>query len=251
LKSILIVLGKKIIPYLLILLVTVVAYWQVALMQHSLIWDARDIFLPWRFFISDCLRNGVMPVWNPYQQSGYPFFADPQSGMWYPVAQLMALFGRYSVYLFNAEFVLTVAAGGWGMYRLTSSFSLSRHAALFGGITFVASGFYVSNAEHLSWAISASCMVWLFWAYRMLLITGRLGYALLGALFLFLVLTGGYPAFLIVSGYLLAGFFIGSLIANRTRRSAVVRGNILFTVVFAVLAVPVIYAFAASIPRYI
>ncbi|MBE2288774.1 MAG: hypothetical protein IAE95_04415 [Chitinophagaceae bacterium] len=241
-------LKRSIVPYFLILLVTVVAYWQVALMQHSLIWDARDIFLPWRFFISDCLRNGVLPVWNPYQQSGYPFFADPQSGMWYPVAQLMALFGRYSVYLFNAEFILTVAAGGWGLYRLAGSFGLSRHAALFGGITFVACGFYVSNAEHLSWAISASCVVWLFWAYRMLLTTGRLGYALLGALFQFLVLSGGYPAFIIVSSYLLAAFFVSSLLAGNTQRAAVLRGNILFAVAFLVLAVPVIYAFSASMP---
>ncbi|MBL7692078.1 MAG: hypothetical protein JNM41_10825 [Flavipsychrobacter sp.] len=240
--------AKKIIPYLLILLVTVVAYWQVALMQHSLIWDARDIFLPWRFFVSDCLRNGVLPVWNPYQQSGYPFFADPQSGMWYPVAQLMALFGRYSVFLFNAEFILTVAAGGWGMYRLAGSFSLPRHAALFAGITFVACGFYVSNAEHLSWAISASCIVWLFWAYRMLLTTGRAGYALLGALFQFLVLSGGYPAFLIVSSYLLAAFFIAALVAGRGSRTTLLRGNILFAAAFMVLAVPVIYAFAASMP---
>lgn len=241
-------LKRSIVPYLLILLVTVVAYWQVALMQQSLIWDARDIFLPWRFFISDCLRNWVLPVWNPYQQSGYPFFADPQSGMWYPVAQLMALFGRYSVHLLNAEFIFTVAAGGWGMYRLAGSFSLSRHAAVFGGITFVACGFYISNAEHLSWAISASCIVWLFWAYRMLLTTGRAGYALLGALFQFLVLSGGYPAFLIVSSYLLAAFFIAALVAGRGARATLLRGNILFAAAFVVLAVPVVYAFAASMP---
>ncbi len=224
----------------------VIAFRQVAFMQHTLIWDARDIFLPWRYFVSECLRNGVFPAWDPYQQCGYPFFADPQSGVWYPVALLVALPARYSVYLFNAEFIFTIAAGGMGMFRLIKTFDLSEEAALLGAFCFSACGFYISNAEHLSWAISATWIVWLFWAYRKLLQSGRIGYAMLGALFQFLLLSGGYPAFLIVSSYILLVLFAGAAIANRGRFITLVKGNVIFAVAFVLLAWPCLYSLSGS-----
>jgi hypothetical protein len=223
--------------YIVILLFVVAAYWQVALLRQPLMWDSRDAFFPWRYFMSECLRNGQFPVWDPYQRCGYPFLADPSSGAWYPIALLLGMLGRYSVSVFGIEFVLTLFVGGAGMFRLVSSLGKSPEAGLFAAFCFSASGFFVGHGEHFSWLVSAAWLPWLFWAYGRFLDTPRHGYMLLSAVFLLLMFTGGYPAFLFVSAYILLGLFVFSLLRaeSKERRWLLLKGNLLFAGVSLVL----------------
>ena len=69
--------------YLLFLVVSIAAYWQIAFLQYSVQWDMLDCFLPWRYFVGESLQNGNLPFWNPYQHLGYPIHADLRS-VWYP-----------------------------------------------------------------------------------------------------------------------------------------------------------------------
>ena len=38
---------------------------------------------PSALFILDALRMGQLPLWSPLLFAGYPFAADPLSGLWY------------------------------------------------------------------------------------------------------------------------------------------------------------------------
>ncbi|MFN5911107.1 MAG: hypothetical protein ACK45H_07225, partial [Bacteroidota bacterium] len=76
---------NRYVPYLLFLLIAVMAFWQLVFFQHPPAYDMVDCFYPWRFHAGECLRNGYFPFWNPYQDLGYPHFADPSSGVWYPM----------------------------------------------------------------------------------------------------------------------------------------------------------------------
>ena len=42
----------------------------VILLQHPLKYDMIDQAYPWRYFIGECLQNGNLPLWNPYQLLG-------------------------------------------------------------------------------------------------------------------------------------------------------------------------------------
>src|SRR5512146_1883271 len=58
----------------------------------------------------------TVPLWSPAILSGYPFGADPLSGLYYPPGWLALLFPLPLG--FNLVVVLHLIWGGMGMYRL-------------------------------------------------------------------------------------------------------------------------------------
>ena len=79
-------------------------------------------------------RWGEIPLWSPTILSGYPFFADPLAGLWYPpgwLAWLLPLpFG------FNLLVALHLVWGGLGMAWLLRGEGLGEAPALLGGVAF-------------------------------------------------------------------------------------------------------------------
>lgn len=230
-----------------IVLFVMLAYRPVSFMQHTLIWDTRDAFFPWRYFIGSCVNEGLFPLWNPYLFCGYPFFADPLSGAFYPIALLLGAVTGYSIQMLNVEFLLTVIAGSAGMYKLLRSFFCDAGASSFGAVCFATCGLFVGNAEHLPWVVSVAWLTWFAWSYRMMVTQLKYGYGILCAIFLYLVLTGGYPAFLFISGYIVAVAFV-ALLAKRDRQTIVrlVALHLMIVAVFAVLSGVVVISFAEA-----
>lgn len=236
--------------YGLLMLFVAVAYWPLSTMHHMTRWDSVETYFPFRFFLSDCLRNGILPLWNPYQMGGYPFYGDPQSGAWYPVAWLFCSVSAYNFTLFRLEFLFTVSVAAFGMYELIRSFELGRAVALIAAISYCTCGFFVSNAEHFTWVISAGWLPWVFWSYHQLIKTAHFGYALLLGLFLFLLLSGGYPAFFIIACYLLLVFFVCFLFRRHTRE-AILKSltlHFLSAFVFLILSAGILLSWIQAIP---
>ena len=73
--------------------------------------------------------------------------------------------------------------------------------------------------------VSAAWLPWIFWSYHRLITSGKYGYALLAGLGLYLLLSGGYPAFITVALYLLILFF---LILFFRKQSAAARWKLLW-----------------------
>ncbi|MEW6375392.1 MAG: YfhO family protein [Thermodesulfobacteriota bacterium] len=53
--------------------------------------DLGPYFIPPRFFWVESIKHGNFPLWNPYQFSGHPFFANPQYAILYPLNGLFFL----------------------------------------------------------------------------------------------------------------------------------------------------------------
>ena len=92
-------------------------------------WDAMDQFFQHHFFICECISQGQMPLWNPYQHLGAPFYADPQGGFWYPITWLLGAILPCDARLINAAFIVHVIIGGLGMYRLLRGLGIGPVAA--------------------------------------------------------------------------------------------------------------------------
>lgn len=77
--------------------------------------DSFTFFWPMYEFLGEQLRSGNVPGWNPYQFSGVPFAADPESGWMYLPAMLiftlMPLAAAIKVYA-----VAHILIAGWGTY---------------------------------------------------------------------------------------------------------------------------------------
>lgn len=57
-------------------------------------WDVGEQYWPDLVYLCDALHDGELPLWNPYDRAGYPYYADPQAGAYHPVNWAICAFGR-------------------------------------------------------------------------------------------------------------------------------------------------------------
>ena len=99
--------------------------------------DHADYFQPLRFFTADELRHFRLPLWNPYNASGEPWLANPQTGVFYPPAWIFLLLPFATAYVLYLVF--HVALLGCGAFLLFSRIGSPR-GALVGAIILMLCG---------------------------------------------------------------------------------------------------------------
>lgn len=204
---------KSIGAFLFLLVVCVLAYWDLATFQYSLKWDMLDCYFPWRFFVGESIQNRVFPLWNPYQHLGYPIYADMRS-VFYPEAFIVGLLGGYNMQVLHFLFVFYITAAGTGLYKLASFFVKSEIIKITVASAYVMCGFFVGHGQEMFGIIAATWIPWVL--YYFLRFQKGLAWADLWKLsfFLFLQLTGGYQALSLILFYLLITLFIVGFIRN-------------------------------------
>lgn len=178
------------------------------LLLHPPLHDYFNEFLPERFVLVNSIRHGIFPLWNPYQSMGTPIHADPQSGAFYPLLWVFAIFGEYTSISCAFDFILHAFIAACGFYALTFRFTKHRWASFITAAAYIMSGFFVGNAQHLSWIIAGAWLPWVLWACFSLFEKPDLKNALFTAIFAALLLTGGYPGFAFVLVYIIFALFI-------------------------------------------
>jgi hypothetical protein len=83
--------------------------------------DHGDYFQPLHWFTANELQHGRLPLWNPYNASGEPWLANPQTGVFYPPAWLFVVLPFARAYiLYSALHVLLLGCGAYLLFaRLT------------------------------------------------------------------------------------------------------------------------------------
>jgi len=104
--------------------------------------DLGPYFIPPRFFWVESIKNGNFPLWNPYQFSGHPFFANPQHGLFYPLNSLFFLL-PFDV-AFNGIIILHFFLGGLFTYFFLKDLKVNVTGALISGLIFMLSGYFLS-----------------------------------------------------------------------------------------------------------
>ena len=104
--------------------------------------DLGPYFIPPRFFWVESIRRGDFPLWNPFQFSGHPFFANPQHAILYPFNGLFLLL-PFDV-AFNAIIILHFFLGGLFTYLLLRDLKVNPTGALISGLIFMLSGYLLS-----------------------------------------------------------------------------------------------------------
>src|SRR6476469_7222733 len=94
---------KTIVMFLLVLLI---AYLPVSTFLFFIKNDAFNGYFPPKFFMSESIHAGYLPLWNPYINYGIPQYGDMSSGFWSPVTWLIASTVGYNAYTFTLEVLL-------------------------------------------------------------------------------------------------------------------------------------------------
>lgn len=96
--------------------------------------DFSGQFLAFGSYQSERLLAGEIPLWNPYNNAGHPFLADPQSAVFYPprlvtivVAQLLGGWGYAAL---QAEVIVHFWLASVLMYAFVTSITQSRTAGI-------------------------------------------------------------------------------------------------------------------------
>lgn len=196
------------------LLIAVMALWQIVFMVHPVIYDMPDCYFPWRYMVTGIVNTGELPLWNPYQLFGSPIHADPSSGAWYPPVWIIGFFAGYDVHVLGLELTFHTWIAGIGFYKLARFFNYSTRTAFILGMAYMLSGLFIGNAQHLTYIVSGC---WIPFILRYFLLLNRelkMQYAAKAALAMFMIITGGYPAFYIILSYVLLAILVYS-IGNR------------------------------------
>lgn len=229
--------------FFLLLIISVLGYYNISFLVHPLKWDFIDQAYPYRYFISECISNNIFPYWLPFQHLGIPVCADPQSGVWYPLTWLISLLGGYNIYIISFEFIFHIFIASIGFYLLGKTLGFKQWLAFVIAVCYMFSGFIVGNSQHLFYVISAAWLPFVVNSYILLIRHKNFVYALSTALFLFLLTTGGYPAFWIILCYHILIIFIAYSVylivkKNYNEFKIFLKNNILFVISYSVLALP-------------
>ena len=135
------------------------AFMQQAAMQ----WDATEIYLPWKHFITEQWRHGFLPLWNPYMSGGFPQHGDP--GTWYELSYLFAIWDEYNLQSLLYEYLFHLLVAASGIYWLLQSLRFSWLLSVSLGVAYSLNGFFLGNAQHLGWVIGFAWLPWLFLSF--------------------------------------------------------------------------------------
>lgn len=121
--------------------------------------DILLYFYPYRDFAAQALRDGTLPLWNPYIFMGAPFLANPQAAVLYPLHwPLIWLPVTAQIYWSAALHTWLLGFGAWLLLRRLGGGTV---AALVTGLVLAGCGFYGGMIGHLNQMNSAA---WLPWA---------------------------------------------------------------------------------------
>jgi hypothetical protein len=151
--------------------------------------DLAPYFIPPRFFWVESIKNGDFPLWNPYQFSGHPFFANPQYTVLYPFNGLFFLL-PFDV-AFNAIIILHFFLGGLFTYLLLRDLKAGSTGSIISALIFMLSGYLLSLHSLLSILLSVIWTPLIMMFFRRSLVSRRFKNAIFTAIFITLSFLGG------------------------------------------------------------
>ncbi|MEZ4636937.1 MAG: hypothetical protein R2856_18610 [Caldilineaceae bacterium] len=121
--------------------------------------DILLYFYPYRDFAAAALREGRIPLWNPYIFSGAPFLANPQAAVLYPLHwPLSWLPVTKQIYAGAALHAWILGLGG---YVLARRWRFGWTPALTVGIVLAGSGFFGGLIGHINQMNAAAWLPWM------------------------------------------------------------------------------------------
>lgn len=129
---------------------TVAALWRIVLTGRILAGvDVFTFFYPYRAFLTQAIREGRFPLWNPYLFLGAPFFADSQAGALYPL-NLMLTWLPVPYQVSAAIAIHVLLAGLFAYLFARRSLRLGHSGAFVASAVFALGGFLLAQAEHVN-----------------------------------------------------------------------------------------------------
>ncbi len=141
----------------------------VALLYYPLLFTNRllasgDIllyFYPYRDFAAAALREGRIPLWNPYIFNGVPFLANPQAAVLYPLHWPLSWLPVTKQIYWSAAIHTWLL--GYGGYALVRRYGQGAWPGFVTALVLAGSGFYGGLIGHINQMNGAAWLPWALW----------------------------------------------------------------------------------------
>lgn len=211
------------------------------------IFDIAVFFEPLLRFMSEAIRAGHLPLWNPYLLCGAPQAAIIHPGLFYPPNLLFAVLPFNQA--LGTAIVINHVVAFCAMYCLIAALGMGIAAATFVGVAFSLSGLLFSLSEN--YLLQATC-AWLpvCTVLFLQLNSGARKYdyagTVLAAIAYFMLLTAAVPEVWLPFSLFLVAWAIGRWYHHRSEDSA--RGILLLNAVALLLGI--LLAMPAILPAW-
>ena len=213
---------RKTLPILLLIIAVAIVHRYIILYRNGVLcfaikWDAYQFMWPKLSFLSDSIRHGIWPLWNPYDFAGAPIFSNLQTLYFHPVILLYALTVGFSLNSLQIYLLLLYMFGATNLFVLARFHGVPARLALLLGLLYSVSGFAIGNAQHfpqLHLFMTEPLTLYLLLRYVRRPTAARFS---LGVLGVSMLITGGYPSIL---GHLLIFnflFVLSTALSDRAR----------------------------------
>ncbi len=198
-------------------LLAVVLFWKVVLLRQTFIrGDYLQQFFPWSMFYAQSIKNFILPLWIRYVQSGFPLFAEGQTGMLYPLNLAMFFFLPFRV-AYNYSFILHFFLAGFFTYLLSRKLGADLWGGLVSAIMICFGSVYAGLFVNIAALRSLAWLPAVFLLYELYMEKGSRGYVLIiGALAGMQLLAGSFQMTFYAFGFYLLYFFYRSRLEKKS-----------------------------------
>lgn len=217
--------------------------------------DAFTGYFPPKFFMSESIHAGHLPLWNPYINFGIPQYGDMSSGYWSPITWLIASTVGYNAYTFTAEVLLYILIGGVGMYTLTGSLQLNKQVRIIAAVAFMCCGYNVGHLQHFNWLSGAAFLPWCCWAYHLLLQQATLKNIVRAVLLVYMLAASAHPGITISIFYFFLAYLVFFLLSKNeepigVKLKRIAGSHFIVSLLFLLLAAGMIIGYADILPHF-
>src|SRR5262249_9377285 len=177
----------------------------------------------YKAYLLVALASWHFPLWSPTELAGYPFFSNPFAQAVYPLNLLYLPFyiavGRFSMWHYTLFTIMGISLFGIGLYYWLRRLAFASHVALLAAVVACSS---LKITETIRFPNAVHSAAWLSWlllgitmaAKRNDLSRGAMTFAIASLM----LLTAGYPYYVIYAPFLIGPYFAALLLAP-VRRS--------------------------------
>ncbi|WP_018611412.1 YfhO family protein [Segetibacter koreensis] len=244
----------KLKPYFLLLVILLLAFLPVSTFYFGMKNDAFSDNFPNKYFFTEAIHSGFLPLWNPYLNFGFPIYADPGFAFWNPITWFFGVVVGYNAYTLTIEVLLYIYIAGISMYRLGKYFNFTCPIAITLACTYMCSGFFSGELQHINFLTAAAFLPFLLQQFLVLFNKPNLQNAILFSLAIYMTFAGGHPAMPIGTVYFLVTLTIAVVIIfSKMKRESVkvfLQYYLLSIFIFILLYSPAIYSIGSIINEY-
>jgi len=172
--------------------------------NQASIYDTVLEYGPWFEYSQECLKDGRIPHWNPWQFCGAPLYANRLIPFFFPpfiLAELLAHPHTIIAWFQLFNFILS----GWGMYFLLRRWNIGRPVATLSSMLWLTCGIHFLPFP--LWTLGVTGFPWLLMALDRFLDKPGLKPLTLAGFITGLILMVGYPVLVVHLSYFTAIYF--------------------------------------------